>query len=117
MLAPTVARDYCSGQAREKPTPSGCSITSPFRRQLDLVEHVISDEQLAKFVEATKEDEIGSDLQQVILSGWPDSRGHVPFKTEQFWNYRDELLVAHGLIEGLWSGHMGLSKDSGHKNP
>ena len=65
---------------------------------INLGEHVISDQKLSKFVEATKEDEIGSHLQQVILSGWPDSRGHVPFKAQQFWNYRDELLVAHGLI-------------------
>ena len=36
---------------------------------INLVEHVISDQQLAKFVEATKEDDILSDLQQVILSG------------------------------------------------
>ncbi|XP_015763303.1 PREDICTED: uncharacterized protein K02A2.6-like [Acropora digitifera] len=53
---------------------------------------------LGKFVEATKENDILSDLQQVILSGWPDSRGHVPLNAQQFWNYRDELSVAHGLI-------------------
>ena len=39
--------------------------------QLDInvVEHVISDQKLAQFVEATKEDDILSDLPQVILSG------------------------------------------------
>ena len=39
-----------------------------------------------------------SDLQQVILSGWPDSKGQVPPNAQEFWNYRDELTVALGLI-------------------
>ena len=94
---------------------------------INLVEHVISDQQLAKFVEATKEDDILSDLQQVILSGWPDSRGHVPLNAQQFWNYRDELSVAHGLmvkgqkivvpnglrgemVERLHEGYLGINK-------
>ena len=85
------------------------------------------DQQLAQFVEATKEDDILSDLPQVILSGWPDSRGHVPLEAQQFWNYRDELSVAHGLIvkgqkivvpnglrgemvERLHEGHLGINK-------
>ena len=39
-----------------------------------------------------------SDLQQVILSGWPDSKGQVPPNAQEFWNYPDELTVAQGLI-------------------
>ena len=97
------------------------------RLDINLVEHVISDQQLAKFVEATKEDDILTDLQQVILSGWPDSRGHVPLNAQQFWNYRDELSVAHGLmvkgqkivvpnglrgemVERLHEGYLGINK-------
>ena len=53
---------------------------------------------MARFAEATKEDAILSDLQQVILSGWPDSKGQVPPNAQEFWNYRDELTVAQGLI-------------------
>ena len=75
-------------------------LTNAERLDINLVEHVISDQHLAKFVEATKEDEILSDLQQVILSGWPDSRGHVPLNAQQFWNYRDELSVANGHRKG-----------------
>ena len=102
-------------------------LTNAEQLDINLVEHVISDQQLAKFVEATKEDEILSDLQQVILSGWPDSRGHVPLNAQQFWNYREELSVAHGLIvkgqkivvpnslrgemvERLHEGHLGINK-------
>ena len=43
-------------------------LTNAEHLEANLVEHVISDQQLAKFVEATKEDEILSELQQVILS-------------------------------------------------
>ena len=75
-------------------------LTNAERLDINLVEHVISDQHLAKFVEATKEDEILSDLQQVILSGWPDSRGHVPLNAQQFRNYRDELSVANGHRKG-----------------
>ena len=54
--------------------------------QLDvnLVEDVISDHQLARFAEATKEDAILSELQQVILSGSPDSKGQVPSNAQEF---------------------------------
>ena len=97
-------------------------LTNAEQLDINLVENVISDQQLAKFVEATMEDEIPSDLQQVILSGWPDSRGHVPLNAQQFWNYRDELSVAHGqkivvpnslrgeMVERLHEGHLGINK-------
>ena len=59
-------------------------LTNAEQLDINLVEHVISDQQLAKFVEATKEDEILSELQRVILSGWPDSRGQVPLNAQEF---------------------------------
>ena len=61
------------------------------RSYINLLEHVISDQQFAKFIEATKEDEILPELQQVILSAWPDSRGQVPLNAQEWWNCRDEL--------------------------
>ena len=97
--------------------------------QLDikLEEDIISDHQLAHFAEATKEDAIFSDLQQVFLSGWQDSKGQVPPNAQEFWNYRDEFTVAQGLIvkgqkivvpsslrgemlEKLHEGHLGINK-------
>ena len=94
---------------------------------INLVEDIISDHQLARFAEATKEDAILSDLQQVFLSGWQDSKGQVPPNAQEFWNYRDELTVAQGLIvkgqkivvpsslrgemlEKLHEGHLGINK-------
>ena len=59
-------------------------LTNAEQLDINLVERVISDQQLAKVVEATREDDILSDLQQVILSGWADSRGHVPLNAQQF---------------------------------
>ena len=102
-------------------------LTNAEQLDINLVKHVISDQQLAKFVEATKEDEILSELQPVILFGWPDSRGQVPLNAQKFWNYGDELSVAHGLIvkgqkiivprsfrgeivEKLHEGHLGINK-------
>ena len=82
---------------------------------------------MAHFAEATKEDAILSDLQQVFLSGWQDSKGQVPPNAQEFWNYSDELTVAQGLIvkgqkivvpsslrgemlEKLHEGHLGINK-------
>ena len=44
-------------------------LTNAEQLDINLVEHVISDQQLAKFVEATKEDEILSELQLHSNSG------------------------------------------------
>ena len=102
-------------------------LTNAEQLDINLVEDVISDHQLARFAEGTKEDAILSDLQQVILSGWPDSKGQVPPNAQEFWNYRDELTVAQGLIvkgqkivvpsslrgemlEKLHEGHLGINK-------
>ena len=102
-------------------------LTNAEQLDINLVENVISDHQLARFAEATKEDTILSDLQRVILSGWPDSKGQVPPNAQEFWNYRDELTVAQGLIvkgqkivvpsslrgemlEKLHEGHLGINK-------
>ena len=73
-------------------------LTNAEQLDINLVEHMISDQQLARFAEETKQDEILPDLQKVILSGWPETRSQVPAKLQEFWNYRDELTVRHGLV-------------------
>ncbi|KAL9979645.1 hypothetical protein ACROYT_G017335 [Oculina patagonica] len=102
-------------------------LTNAEQLDVNLVEHMISDPQLVRFVEETKKDEILPELQEVILSGWPESRGQVPAKLQEFWNYRDELTVYHGLVlkgqkiftpkrlrgemlEKLHDGHLGINK-------
>ena len=61
-------------------------LTNAEQLDINLVEHMISDPQLARFVEETKEDEILPELQKLILSGWPKSRGQVPAKLQEYWN-------------------------------
>lgn len=102
-------------------------LTNAEQLDINLVEHMISDPQLARFVEETNEDEILPELQKLILSGWPTSRGQVPAKLREYWNYRDELTVCRGLIlkgqkiftpkrlrgemlDKLHDGHLGISK-------
>ena len=102
-------------------------LTNAEQLDINLVEHMISDMQLVRFAEETKQDEILPDLQRVILSGWPETRSQVPAKLQEFWNYRDELTVGHGLVlkgqkifvpkplrkemlERLHEGHLGINK-------
>ena len=102
-------------------------LTNAEQLDINLVEHMISDMQLVRFAEETKQDEILPDLQSVILSGWPETRSQVPAKLQEFWNYRDELTVGHGLVlkgqkifvpkplreemlERLHEGHLGINK-------
>lgn len=53
-------------------------LTNAEKLDINLVEHMISDLPLARFVEETKEDEILPELQKLIMFGWPKSRGQVP---------------------------------------
>ena len=63
----------------------------------------------------------------MILSGWPEKRSQVSANLQEFWNYRDELTVGHGLVlkgqkiflpkrlradmlERLHEGHLGINK-------
>ena len=48
--------------------------------------------------EKTAEDPILSALREVIMGGWPEKRSDCPAHLHAYWNYRDELTVADGLI-------------------
>ncbi len=37
-------------------------------------------------------------LNDIIIAGWPDTRGQTPIEVRQFWNSRDQLSVADGVI-------------------
>ena len=37
-------------------------------------------------------------LHQVITKGWPDTRKEAPHNVREYWNFRDELGVADGII-------------------
>ena len=58
----------------------------------------VSDRKFEDVIAATVEDLQLSIPRQVILAGWPECRKEcLPFVLN-FWNYRDELTFAHGLI-------------------
>lgn len=83
-LADTLSRGHLEQQ-----------LTNVEQLNINLVENMISDQQLDRFAEET---ENFPDVQKVILSGWPETRSQVPAKLHEFSNYRDELTVGHGLV-------------------
>ena len=48
--------------------------------------------------EETAKDEVLLSLRTVITQGWPDTRSECPPHLHAYWNYRDELTVADGII-------------------
>ena len=48
--------------------------------------------------EKTHEDPDLMALKEFIMNGWPDVRSDCPVSLHQYWNYRDELHCADGLI-------------------
>lgn len=75
----------------------------------------------------TAKDTVLSALKEVIQSGWPASRIDCPWHLVDYWNYREELSVADGMVlkatsviipkslrssvlDRLHYGHMGVEK-------
>lgn len=48
--------------------------------------------------EETAKDPTLSALREVIMGGWPEKRSDCPLHLHAYWNYRDELTVADGLV-------------------
>ena len=48
--------------------------------------------------EETDKDTTLSALREIIMHGWPEKRSDCPAYLHAYWNYRDELTVADGLI-------------------
>ena len=88
---------------------------------------ILPDVQLQKIKEATLEDTSLQQLSNIICSGWPARRTKVPSNLEMYWNFRDELSVADGIIlkgeklliptslqkdmlTRIHTGHMGVTK-------
>ena len=53
---------------------------------------------MSQIQEETAKDTTLSALRKVIMSGWPEKRSGCPAYLYAYWNYRDELTVADGLI-------------------
>ena len=64
---------------------------------INVVDHIaIAPARYKKFQEATAHELY--ELQQIIKKGWPDTKAETPHSTREYWNFRDELSLADGLI-------------------
>ena len=58
----------------------------------------VSDERLLQIQRATEHDQNLQALENVILTGWPQSSDEIPFNIREFWTYRDGLAVHNGIL-------------------
>ena len=58
----------------------------------------ISDPKLEAIQLACASDPTMVNLQSTITSGWPENRSEVPQELRPYWNFRDELSTARGII-------------------
>ena len=58
----------------------------------------LSDNRLKQIREATQADDQLTNLQQMILWGWPAERHQCPSDIRPFWNNRAELSVAEDVV-------------------
>lgn len=87
----------------------------------------VSDEKLAEIREATKQDPQLTALKRIIHTGWPETRRSCPPLVLEFWNHRDEISFADGIVlkgekiivpqslrnnmlQKIHTGHMGVEK-------
>lgn len=58
----------------------------------------MSEQVMAQFVKATKNDDELQTLIKVIQDGWPNDSKSVPMKIKKFGTFREELSYYHGLV-------------------
>ena len=58
----------------------------------------ISDQKLAKLKNETQNDSSLQDLKHVVEIGWPKSKQEAPVTTMPYWNCRDEISTANGIV-------------------
>lgn len=62
----------------------------------------VSPEKYRDIQQATSNDEELVTLQDIVQSGWPDTKEHIPACIRTYWPYRDEISTIDGL---LFKGH------------
>ena len=58
----------------------------------------VSEEGLEQIKKETARDETMQTLRSTIRTGWPETRKQVSSTIQDFWNYRDELTEAQGIL-------------------
>ncbi|KAL5473802.1 hypothetical protein EMCRGX_G028358 [Ephydatia muelleri] len=86
-----------------------------------------SSKRMREIREATAKDTVLLALRNMIRDGWPDSRSAVASDLQQYWNFREELSEASGILwkgekvivpkalrqdmlQKIHAGHMGITK-------
>ena len=87
----------------------------------------ISDEKLKQFQTETSKDETLRTLHKYVMNGWPKNKNDINPTTMPYFNIRDEISVANGLVlkgeriivplsmrkemkQIIHSGHQGIEK-------
>ena len=58
----------------------------------------ISSDMKNQFKISTMNDEVMQNLRNCILYGWPDNKSDLALSLQPYWNFREELHVAEGLV-------------------
>ena len=68
---------------------------------INLIEFVAVSPQYYRRLQSATADEL-SELHQLVIKGWPDTKQEVPHSVRAYWNVRDEIATLDGLI---YKGH------------
>ena len=94
VLADTLSRAYIKGKAESNELEDDliCAV------KLVINNLPVSDPKLQEIRSATEQDPTLTKLKNTIQLGWPEKRSQVPQELRDYWNYRDELSEADGII-------------------
>ena len=92
-LADTLSRAYVTGEADQELTDDIEVMVGAVIRDIPA-----SPSKLEEIRQATTDDMVLQQLRQVVMHGWPEARKSVPSDVQDYWNIRDEITVADGLL-------------------
>ena len=80
------------------------SCHSPISKKADIQVHLmlqslpITSEKYGKMISETKRDESMKELKNLVMNGWPDHKQQLPEAVKPYWNFREEIHCADGLM-------------------
>ena len=90
VIADTLSRAFINGETTDP-------VLQEF--EINLLQSLpISDRKLAKLKTETQKDSSLQDLKYVVEIGWPKSKQEAPATTMPYWNFRDEISTANGIL-------------------
>ena len=58
----------------------------------------VSDKKLEEFRKETEKDDVLTELMKTVKNGWPENKAETDEKVKPYWDYREEIHVAEGLL-------------------